>query len=481
MKSNLCPTHILMVGALRILSRVGALQFHTDKPMQVHSDNFEPAHVGPYYWPMARGRPGQYSTSLFKGPRNFTESLAWNWSDPRGKYTSVLLGGPLIDDELNIYIAADDKIMKFDTDGNVIWTHMVDTYRVPALMDGALFGSSIAGEVFSLRMDSGSKIWSVNVSENIGADISAIGAYDGVVIACTHGKKMGGESRVSSFNASNGALLWEFFPDGQLWNFMPLFSENNSLVFQDQLGSVYHLNVKEGSLLWKASYGEPGPESAWTDGMAMLGPNGTVYGVHMNGPVSKLSPNVSGNLRAYSLAAGTLLWQQNFSYPPNSQPVVAQLGRGDGRSTHLSVVMPIGAQAIFPFNNPFHHYLSSIHAFNAATGSPEWSWAPAPWEKNHVASDKKRFQEWKKGRTSKGLCLPNPWASPTVDVAGALYAGYQDGKIYRIRDSDGDGKIQSETEVSSFNAGAAFGHPGASIAPGMLAIASCDTLFVFKD
>ena len=89
-------------------------------------------------------------------------------------------------------------------------------------------------------------------------------------------------------------------PDTAVWNFLPLFPDEETLVFQDQplfasclnpfwkqdmTGKAYRMTLK-GELLWKA-----GPMSSsevnevqvgglpgtWTDGGAALGPNGLMW------------------------------------------------------------------------------------------------------------------------------------------------------------------------------------------------------------
>ncbi|CAK0807470.1 unnamed protein product, partial [Prorocentrum cordatum] len=45
------------------------------------------------------------------------------WHHPTGVYNTIPVGSPLIDDELNIYLGADDAIRKFDVNGIIQWSY----------------------------------------------------------------------------------------------------------------------------------------------------------------------------------------------------------------------------------------------------------------------------------------------------------------------------------------------------------------------
>merc|ERR1712107_335376 len=68
-----------------------------------------------------------------------------------------------------------------------------------------------------------------------------------------------------------------------------------------------------------------------------------------------------GEMRAFNLSDGTILWKQHFSRPPNNLPVIGRLA---GRSG-LSLVQPIGQQ-----EKQGESY--NVYAFDAATGEQQW-------------------------------------------------------------------------------------------------------------
>mmetsp|Transcript_135907 Transcript_135907/g.290465 ORF Transcript_135907/g.290465 Transcript_135907/m.290465 type:complete len:459 (-) Transcript_135907:86-1462(-) len=423
-----------------------------------------------YFWPEPRGTEGSYSVSPYMAPRNLNGSLAWTWSNggPEEKYSTAVHLGLLIDDKEDIYLSSTDGIRKFSADGDLLWFYRVDSNRIPSLYEGAVYTTSKHGQLVVVSMQTGKLLWSRKFTNALGTDISGVGVHDGVVVAESHMPEGGGATYVTGMDATHGRLLWQFPVEATLWNFMPMFTEDDTFVFQDSAGGSYHYSLKDGKRIWKTGF-LPSPNGDMTDGLTMVA-DGVVYTVHSDGPCC--APNGPANLRAYDLNNGELLWQRDFSHPANSQGAVGHLGQGAGLSKRLAVVMPIGAQPgphAFPDAAEFN---TSIAAFDAKTGAPIWEWTPPEFFGTLAQGDEQRSHHG-------NLCFPNPYASPTIDARGTVYTGHFNGVIYAIRDDNGDNIIQ-DSEVSKFDTGAAFSHGGAAIAPGMLAIPSCDTLYVFK-
>lgn len=462
----------------------------------------------PYPWPTVRGRtaPGLYSVSPHRAPKDWESRLAWTFPGARGKHSTIFLGGVVIDDERNVYTSSIDAVYKLDEFGNIVWLFPVGTSTTPVLHDGTLYTSTKDGKIIALSMKTGGVIFEKKVSDLIGSDISGAGVSDGVVISCTHGFAAGGASRVTALNASDGSLAWEFRPDGQLWNFMPMFTDEGSFVFQDQLGGVYHLRTTTGKLLWKNGYKGSWDET-WTDGVPMLGPNRMVYAVHAGCHVSTCGPVVPGSIDAYSLDTGEKVWSQVTPYSPNSQPLVAKLGK----SSRYSVVLPIGQPGKLPpsiqilywplpmFARYFLFHLATwlgesqkilwgnvpypsvVQAYDAETGAKQWSWQAPDLVTGVPAGDEELLiKRTSAGNLNQPICIPNLWASPTMDADGRIFLGHANGRIYSIHDANEDGMIDPEQEVKEMNTKVAFGHPGLGMAPGMAVMVNCDVVLAFK-
>lgn len=422
-----------------------------------------------YYWPEPRGQPGHYSSSPFTAPRNLSQkTLAWTWTNggPVLKYGRAAHSGLVMDSEQSIYLSSTDGIRKFSADGRQLWFAPIVSWRIPALYEGKAYTTDNSGAVLALSMETGKVLWSSKFTTVLGSDISGVAVHDGVIIGESKGNVGGGAAAVAGLDAQDGRKLWEFQTHNQLWNFMPMGTGNGSFIFQDQIGGVYHLRTKDGQLLWHS--GHSGPWfSDFTDGLATVA-DGVVYAVHSDG--TRLLDSQTANVRAYDLATGKDIWRRDFPHPINSQPAVARLGKGDGLSERLAVVLPIGVQPSIGSGKVYH---SAISALDAKTGEQLWEYQPPVWNSEVVAGDFQRI-------LSKTICLPNPYGSPSVDARGTVYVGHLNGNIYAIRDDNGDGKIE-EAEVSSFDTGAGFSHGGSVLAPGTLAIPSCDGLYVFRE
>jgi outer membrane protein assembly factor BamB len=318
--------------------------------------------------------------------------------------------------------------------------------------------------MYALSMRTGEVLWSRKFTEHLDTDISGVGVRLGVIVTESEGYQGGGAAAVCGLNATTGEELWKFQTEGILWNFMPMFTDNDTFVFQDRAGGSYHHRLSDGARIWKAGYAPK--QDDFTDGMTMLA-DGVVYTTHSDGTCCQADQ--SATLRAYDLSSGRQLWNQDFGHPINSQPAVGHLGKGAGLSERLAVVMPVGAQpALRPAT-----YRSSIAVFDAKTGAPIWEYTFPDYVGALVAGDGERLQHGT-------MCLPNPYGSPTIDARGTIYTGHFNGFIYGIRDDNGDNIIQ-DSEVIRFNTHAGFSHGGIAIAPGMLAIPSCDGLYVFKE
>eukprot|EP00420_Gonyaulax_spinifera_P026663 CAMPEP_0197919662 /NCGR_PEP_ID=MMETSP1439-20131203/87559_1 /TAXON_ID=66791 /ORGANISM="Gonyaulax spinifera, Strain CCMP409" /LENGTH=523 /DNA_ID=CAMNT_0043541831 /DNA_START=52 /DNA_END=1623 /DNA_ORIENTATION=- len=480
-----------------------------------------PKHGGSprYPWPHARGRPDSMSRSSYPGPKNLTTSLAWTWTSPHGPGALIFAAGPLIDDRLNIYVQTTAEIFKLTPEGTTVWkrtsrSRMGDT---GSIADGAYFTSEggnpltgVKGGVVSLSMATGEELWRTPF-ESIGGDIGAVTAQDGYVVASVGSSSHGGSAWVVALNATTGEQVWDFMPSRPLWNFVPSFPGDGTMLFQTENGDAYRVRMKDGSVVWQVIR----DGISWTDGGCILGPNKVLYAVHAEGHLDKLGPGQKSDLSAYQVSDGRLLWRYHYDTPPNSWATF--MPRSDGSfallfpyagQAHASPVLEVygwlpASLPVFVYKGIWQLYMAlgewgpsvfsafllgrkwkmpwpgGVTAFEPDSGKVLWEWKVPDWNRPEVKGDDSLLWARLVGMSvnlGQTMCVPNPWASPTVDVDGTMFIGWQDGKIYAVREVNSVGK-----EVDRFETPSAFSHPGLAIAPGMMAVTNCNTLYVFKD
>merc|ERR1712048_741554 len=163
-----------------------------------------------------------------------------------------------------------------------------------------------------------------------------------------------GNGVIHALDAVNGDWIWDFRPDNPVWNFYSHYLGDGTFVYQDLEGRVYRNNLTDGSLVWKNG-GWPG---SWNDGSVGVGPSGIVYGVTNHGP-----NNCPGDVTAYSISDGKVLWKVDTPWSTNSFPSVGPAIDGMG----LMLVV----------NND----LGQLRGYDAETGKFKWQWMqPKPHE-----------------------------------------------------------------------------------------------------
>mmetsp|Transcript_50512 Transcript_50512/g.110211 ORF Transcript_50512/g.110211 Transcript_50512/m.110211 type:complete len:481 (-) Transcript_50512:97-1539(-) len=450
----------------------------------------------PYYWPHARGHPGSYSTTDIVGPETeLNASLAWSWHHPDGRYHTVVTSGPLIDDKKNIYLASEDGIRKFNPDGEELWFYkpIGPVPTCPSLMNGALFGNTQAGFVFALDMETGKELWVKRPAESIAGDTAYVESYDGLVVTGVDPSPSGGAMRVVGLDAKTGGQFWEYKSPEVMWNFQPMFTADDSVILMDIHGGVYKLGLHNGTLLWKANPPEASAQQSFSDGGVILGPDGTSY--TCSNYEGSGQEGQRGALRAFALQDGHLLWEQVLDKPCNSWPVVTsdgatvvvpsgsfvaspaasdpslmmKFGKNPSAMTHFS--LSLGSKELKTYGMPDKH--ATMRAFDAKTGEPSWSQDLPPYGRLAAAGDEEGYLE-RRELHHRDQCLPAQFGAPTISGDGTVYVGRADGNLYAMR-PEGEGAV-----ISTFQTGAGFLHPGTSWAPGMMAVTSCDGLFVWK-
>mmetsp|Transcript_29055 Transcript_29055/g.65625 ORF Transcript_29055/g.65625 Transcript_29055/m.65625 type:complete len:486 (-) Transcript_29055:49-1506(-) len=424
-----------------------------------------------YYHADAHGNSGRLLNPS-TGPRDLKNSLAWSWHHPQGRYYTMT-NGVLIDEQKNLYLSAMDAIRKFSPDGELLWTYCSPSPwpfntmpYMTSLSQGSLFGSAEGGLVFALSMETGKELWLRKLESVIGSDTANVQAHGGIVIAgtgrCVHNSACdnngnAGCQTLHGLNAIDGSSVWAFTPDVPVWNFYATFLDDGTFAYQDLEGKMYRNKLADGALIWKNG-GIPG---SWTDGCAGLGPNGTVLGVTNHGPNVCGHDMCKADVTAYSLNDGTVRWKADRPASTNAFPAV---GPAFGRSGLQTVV------------NNDHGQLSG---HDTETGEVLWTWQGSM-DRCCFKGDKEGMATRLVVQPTRPQYVPNFWSNVAIGADGTVYGGMSTGRFYALRDSNGDGQIDPLTEVSEFDADASFPGTGPAVAPGMLAFASIDTLFVFK-
>merc|ERR1712060_114540 len=111
---------------------------------------------------------------------------------------------------------------------------------------------------------------------------------------------------------------------------------------------------------------------------------------------------------------------------------------------------------------------SEVVAFNAKTGTPEWRYKiPRPYRRmgshgiDHGAEGMMQLNNPRWEQTAS-------WGSPFIDGSGTVYGCHMSGYAYNIRDTNGDGIIDTETETFERYVGASCLHGGYAIGKGMM-------------
>merc|ERR1719433_1638214 len=107
---------------------------------------------------------------------------------------------------------------------------------------------------------------------------------------------------------------------------------------------------------------------------------------------------------------------------------------------------------------------SDVIALDAETGKQQWVFHLPPWPHVSAAGDSEGFVVRSLVLPQRPLVMPADFNSPTIDGEGTVIVGYHDGRVYSLRDDDGNGVVD-EAEAASYDTKAAFLHTGAAFAP----------------
>lgn len=349
-------------------------------------------------------------------------------------------------------------------------------------------------------------------------------------------------NRVIGLNSTNGEVLWSFWPDNPTWNFMAVFDGNGSFIFQDYDSGVYRVNLTDGKQIWRAGrtrgltwtdggalLGEngvvyavstAGPQEKGHPDLPgglhayRLADGGLLWERELERPVYAWPAvgRLSGGpgLSVVTGIGAMAIWPWKMMYRGALQPSASLgalcgllwwcCGRARGclscaRKAGLGAL--VGAALIPPLalarvGLTYRAQTASrwelgpilpteVVALDAGTGELQWRYQLPTWRRFSSAGDEEGYLTRLLQGTGRRLaCLPAAFSSPTIDNNGTVYIGHMSGGFYAIKDVNGDGMIDAASEVSVLETGAGFLPSGPSLAPGMLAVASCDSLHVFR-
>ena len=469
-----------------------------------------------HHWPVQKGTGSRTGYSPHIMP-NITKGPAWTQQAP---YGDVVRGTPLIDDQQNIYVTTvAGRSYKLSEDGTFIWFHETGSRGtvpgVASLYDSAMLLLTKFGYLIAVDIDTGAELWATQIAPMVAGSADCALLTQGLIIVAVLDPvpvkllsdplavHVVGNNRVMALKVDDGSVVWTYAPKQTVYNFQGATIHDGTFVFQDMTGGVYRLST-EGRLIW---YSETLDRESGTTAGAVI-QDGRVFVVSNLGGGPQLAKEGKGVLHVYDYEDGAFLWLQDLPYEGNQAVAVGNIPGNEGRTSLILgmgknpevpiIVKMVGWMAsVFPFFGvqmdviflPFH-LLSlsfpslfakkqgrSIVALDAATGKVLWYYEMEPYQRPAAMGDSENLLERMKSLTdgsnpnNEPWCLPDANAQPVIDGEGTAFVPFQDGKVYALRDENGDGKISPE-EVREHLVGAAF-QASPAMAPGLLAVVDC--------
>lgn len=579
-------------AALGVMSGAGVTRYKHKRIKAVKSNN-------EFYWAAAGGRHGRLGASPFTGPVDLTENVSWSWHHPVGTYNTIPVGGPLIDDEMNIYIAADDAIRKFDVLGSLMWSYAPrgQLASAPSLVKGsdvyqradranegtseillvgdevevlpgkiyhangeeyyrtgdlgkvakvvvsdhgepravikwartghatsalmaswqqkfvratektpvsqqvfsALYGTTTSGYAFAIDLQAGEEIWATRVSDEIAGVKGSVAAKDDILVMaasrCRNRYCYRYRNETNNFIPANtvirglsrlsGSGIWSFTPESPVWNFVPQFTEQGTLLFQDFQGSVYCLMVADGTLVWK----QEGQMGMYTQSAATFsGELNMVYSITENlydskwcnpyTPPGILSwcnsmQDTPGLVRGFDASTGRKVWETILPMPPAG----ASLGKLNSGEHKEHLVIGMGLSCKYPGKHGVASKPSELWALSAKWGGRLWKRkGPTLWTSD-CAGDKEGA-DIHRAMGIREKCEPNSWTNPVIDGAGDVFVGNHVGVLQKW--GSPDNMSYTVDLLSTLETGAALTDQSIAMAPGMMVVATCNSIIVIQ-
>ena len=223
----------------------------------------------------------------------------WVFSEGTNRY----IASPLAY-ETGIYAPSSDNFLyALDLSGISRWKFETDhvQWSTPATDGKNLFLPSMNHHIHALEIETGNLVWE---SEDLGGSIAgslALGP-DGVMYAGTIG------SELLAIDMQNGQVKWRMPADGWVWSGPVL--DGDRLYFGDMAGSVYAVNARDGSVIWKIQP-DTGENRAITGKPLVMGDalyfgaaSGTLYSVNTSDGSPRWNKIFEGKMHFGPYAAG---------------------------------------------------------------------------------------------------------------------------------------------------------------------------------
>jgi outer membrane protein assembly factor BamB len=277
----------------------------------------------------------------------------------------------------------------------------------------------------------------------------------------------------------------------------PVWGPNSSVLFNDQEGRLYSLDLATGTQNWEPAGGVVG---TYTEAAAVYDPGHNVVvvlgmkgysGVGCNPYVAPGILPICGNaafkkgiISGYSASTGHPRWTRETPHPP------ASAGIGMLSSAFPYPQPPTPAPPTSTRPTILHTRVVVTMGFNCFRNSPSVLWildpdtgntrseheGPTLW--SSMCAGDKEGGDIRRAMGGRATCSPGSWSAPVVDADGDVYVGNQVGVFWRV---GSETRSWRDVDVlSTLTTGVAFQDASTALAAGLMAVATCTSLIVFQ-
>jgi outer membrane protein assembly factor BamB len=357
-----------------------------------------------------------------------------------------------------------------------------------------IVGSTTSGYVFAIGLSDGEEIWATQASEQIAGVKGAVGAKDGVVVVATNrctnrycyryrnqtNPLTPSNSIVRGLSAADGSALWTYRTRSPVWNMVPQWGPDDTVMFQDFEANGYCLNFKTGALVWK--FRAPRSMGTYTNAAAVY--DNTTQRLFTMGakeyehkycnpypapgvlPHCGTWPGSQGMIYGVNASSGRKLWETETHEPPAS----AAVGFLNSPPGHTRLVVTLGYNC--RYNSP-----SEILSVDPHSGHVRWEKeGPTLWAS--MCAGDKEGGDIRRAMGGRAACVPNSWSSPVIDSNGDVYVGNQVGVLQKW--GSPSGRTADVQLLSTLTTGVAFQDSAIAFGPGIMAVSTCTSLIVLQ-